>query len=334
MIELESIPRVSVPAALDLAEREYGLTGSLAPLPSERDQNFLLTSPAGRFVLKIANREDTPEFLDFQHGAMRRAAEGLRGCRVQELVPARSGAEIVTVRCADGSRHLVRLMRFIEGEILGGRTTRGAALLESIGECMARLDLALEGYSHPAMHRTLQWDLKHAGLARQHVVRLPPTRRAQVLSLFETWSRIDWRHLPHGVIHGDANDYNLLIESDRLVGLLDFGDIVHSAVVCDLAIALAYSVLHEPDPLHSMTAAVRAYHRTRPLDGAEQGALPALVLARLATSVCYSAFNRSRTPDDAYQVVSEAAVWSLLDALERCPPGELEECVRAACARS
>ena len=68
-----------------------------------------------------------------------------------------------------------------------------------------------------------------------------------------------------------------------------------------------------------MTAAsrvIRAYHRHYPLTEAEQRALFPLVLSRLGMSVCYSAHNRARNPGDAYQVVSEAAAWDLLDKLE------------------
>jgi Ser/Thr protein kinase RdoA (MazF antagonist) len=332
VIDLESIPRCAPEQALELARREYGLCGSASPLPSERDQNFLLQTPGGRFVLKIANLEDSAELLDFQHGAMRRIGLRLRNFRIQELLPARSGADLVTYQSPGGARHLVRLMRWIEGEVLGERVMRSAPLLESIGENMAQVDLALAGYTHPAMGRRLQWDLKLAGQAREHAGRLPAERRARVLAIFEQWESIDWRSLPHAVIHGDANDFNVLVEGERMVGLLDFGDMVHSAVVCDLAIAVAYSVLHQPDPLAAAQAVIGGYHRRRPLESAEQRALPALMLARLGASVCYAALNRARAPHDGYQVVSEAAAWALLDALERCPSGGLERCVAAACA--
>jgi Ser/Thr protein kinase RdoA (MazF antagonist) len=332
VIELDSIPRFVTEEILSLAAREYGLRASATPLPSERDQNFLLSSTAGRFVLKIANCADTAELLDFQHGAMRRIAAGLRGCHVPELIRTRSGAELVAVASVSGARHFVRLMGWLEGEVLGERQGRSAALLQSIGEGIAQVDLALGDYTHPAMRRSLQWDLKLAGDAREHVPRLPAARRARVLEIFDVWAAIDWRALPHSVIHGDANDHNILIAGERMVGLLDFGDMVHSATVCDLAIALAYSVLHEPDPLTALQAVIRGYHRERPLAAQEQRALPALLLARLGASVCYSAFNRARNPRDAYQVVSEAAVWALLDALERYSLAELERAVAAACA--
>ena len=115
-------------------------------------------------------------------------------------------------------------------------------------------------------------------------------------------------------------------------GLLDFGDLVHSATVCDLGIALAYTMLHEQDPLSAAAAVIGAYHRINPLTVREQRALFPLVLSRLAASVCYAAHNRARSPHDAYQVVTESAAWALLDALERLAPGAARAMVRGACA--
>ena len=135
---------------------------------------------------------------------------------------------------------------------------------------------------------------------------LPEARRGHVEALFSQWGGIDWTALRHSVIHGDANDYNVIVGAGRMVGLLDFGDMVYSATVCDLAIALAYTMLGEAEPLRVAAQVIRAYQDRCPLNEAEQQALFPLVLSRLAMSVCYSAHNRARNPDDPYQVVSEA----------------------------
>ena len=84
------------------------------------------------------------------------------------------------------------------------------------------------------------------------------------------------------MIHGDANDYNVIVGAGRMVGLLDFGDMVHSATVCDLAVALAYTMLGEAEPLRVAAQVIRAYQDRYPLNEAEQQALFPLVLSRLA----------------------------------------------------
>jgi Ser/Thr protein kinase RdoA (MazF antagonist) len=330
-ISPESIPRFTMSDALEAAFARYGLSGSAAPLPSERDQNFLIVDPRrGKFVLKIANRDDSAELLDFQHEGMRRVAARGCGILVPRIVSSLAGADIETLTSRAGAEHCTRVLTWIDGNVLAAQTPRGEALLESIGAAMAQVDLALAEFAHPAMGRVLQWDLRHAGIARVHAALLPETWRARAQAAFARWERLDWPSLRHGVIHGDANDHNVLAERDRMTGLLDFGDMVHSAIVCDLAIALAYAMLDEADPLAAAGAVIRGYHGRNPLTVAEQLALDTLVRARLAASLCYSAHNKLRT-DDPYQVVSEAGVRALFERLDAYPSGAAEETVRTAC---
>ncbi len=333
-ISLESIPSFSPAQALAAANLNYGLTGTVSSLPSERDQNFLITDAHGaKFVLKIANVNDSPELLDFQNRAMRLVGKSLMDCRVQRVVRSPHGLDITSIdHAGSGARHCVRLLTWIDGGVLADGGPRAAGLFDSIGACMARLDAALRDYSHPAMHRSLQWDLKRAGMARKYVGLLPRDRRGHVERVFAQWERIDWTSLRHSVIHGDANDHNLIVAAGRMVGVLDFGDMVHTATVCDLAIALAYCMLGEEEPLFVAGRVVRAYHRHLALTEAEKEVLFPLILARLAMSVCYSAHNRQRNPDDPYQVVSESAAWALLARLESCPANSALALIRAACA--
>ncbi|MEP6883676.1 MAG: phosphotransferase [Gammaproteobacteria bacterium] len=365
-IPLESIPSLTAAEALEIAKKEYGIEGAISALPSERDQNFLISRTArmsdaavmsgvagmsgtadtvgavratgahatgSKFVLKIANLHDTPQLLDFQNQAMRRVRENVGDCRVPRVERTLAGLEIGRVRNArTNTDHCVRLLDWIEGEVLANSAERGAALLASIGAGMAAIDAALYSYSHPDMGRVLQWDLRRADMALENAELLPNDKRAHVERLFSLWERIDWTGLRHSVIHGDANDYNIIVSEGHMVGLLDFGDMVYTATVCDLAIALAYVMLGEQEPLPVAAQVIRAYQRCYPLTVAEQLALYPLVLSRLAMSVCYSAHNRARNPDDPYQVVTEAAAWQLLDRLAAVPTKEVLELTRTACA--
>jgi Ser/Thr protein kinase RdoA (MazF antagonist) len=331
-ISPDSIPRFSASEALEAASAQYGLSGGAEPLPSERDQNFLITDPRrGKFVLKLANRQDSAELLDFQHEGMRRVLARGCGIEVPRIVPSLAGADIETLTSRAGTVHQLRVLTWVEGCVLAELTPRGAALLESVGAAMAQVDLALAEFAHPAMDRVLQWDLRHAGIARAHAPLLPETWRKRVDAAFVRWEQIDWTRLRTGVIHGDANDHNVLAERDGMTGLLDFGDMVYSAIVCELAIALAYAMLGERDPLVAAGAVIRGYHRHNPLTVAEQLALEALLRVRLASSLCYAAHNKMRDPEDPYQVVSEAGVRALFERLDAYPCGAAEQTVREAC---
>lgn len=324
-VSLESIPTFRECEALAAAQRHYGIVGRTAPLPSERDQNFLITGArGGKFVLKIANAQDAPDLLCFQNQAMRRVAAAVPDCRVQQVMTSRQGSDVVHLRNPrTGTDHCVRVLTWIDGQVLAQAAARTPALFKSIGAAMAKVAAALQGYAHPAMNRVLQWDLRRAGMAREHAALLTPDRRARVERHFLRWQAIDWTVLRHGVIHGDANDHNVIVDGGRMTGLLDFGDMVYTATVCDLAITLAYAMLDEKEPLSVAAHVIQSYQRHYPLTAAEQQELFALILTRLSMSVCYSAHNRARNPSDPYQVVTEAAAWNLLDVLERSPVQEL-----------
>ena len=334
-ISLQSIPGFTAAEALAVAEREFGVVGRISPLPSERDQNFLITDADGKkFVLKIANLHDTPELLDFQNQAMRHVENEVADCcRVQRALLSQQGRDLEIIhRAGAGTHHCLRLLTWIEGEVLATCNSRGPILFESIGANMAKIDAALWGFAHPAMRRVLQWDLRHAGMARTHAALLPRAGRGRVERLFLQWEGIDWASLRYSVVHGDANDHNVIVDAGRMVGLLDFGDMVYTATICDLAIALAYAMQGEKEPLAVAAQIIRAYQRCYPLTEAEQQALFPLILSRLCMSVCYAAHNRERNPDDPYQVVSEAAAWDLLGSLELWPAPDALAVIRAACA--
>ncbi len=315
---VQRAPRFSIRDASRLAADRFGVRGEVVPLPSERDQNFRV----GDYVLKIANAGESREVLEMQNAALAH----LSSAGVDLDWPRATGDMLQL----DG--YFVRLLTWIEGECLARVQPHGSGLLASLGSALARTDKALASFDHPASHRTLYWDLKQAPLARRHLALLPPARRTLVEPLFDAWDRVPWEGLRHGIIYGDANDYNVLVRNGRVAALLDFGDMVHSATVCDLAIALAYVMLGKSDPVAAAAHVVAAYHSELPLSDAELDALEPLVGARLAMSVCYAAYQHSQAPENEYLNISNAPAWELLKNLAELPKEWPTEVFRHVCA--
>src|SRR5579872_7403713 len=162
---VHSAPRLSAHEAVRLARELYGIEAAAEPLPSERDQNFLLCDRAGaRFVLKIANAREERRMLDLQNRALAFLAEQDTGLEWPRLLPSTSGAEI-----AQQEGHMVRLLTWVEGRCLALVQPHRPPLLASIGQTLAKVDNALDGFSHPAAHRDFYWDLRCASIARQHL---------------------------------------------------------------------------------------------------------------------------------------------------------------------
>ena len=167
------------------------------------------------------------------------------------MIPSRSALDITPVAGEDGAAYFVRLLSWVDGVCLAQVQPQQAQLLTSLGESLAHLDGAMADFSHPAAHRELQWDLRHAGTARPYADYLPDQRQALLEPFWDAWAAIDWNRLPASVIYNDANDYNVLVDpaGSRVVAFLDLGDVVHSATVGNLAIALAYAMLGKQDPI-------------------------------------------------------------------------------------
>ena len=222
------------------------------------------------FVLKIANSEETSAILEMQNEAISRLRTAAAGLVWPRLIASRQGEEI-TKR----GGNFVRLLTWIDGVCLAEVQPHSAALLASLGRALASMDAALAGFDHPAAHREFHWDIRRADLARQHLCLLSPAQRALVEPVFEAWERLDWSRLPSSVIHGDANDYNVLVDAAgaRVVSVLDFGDMVYSATAANLAVALAYIMLGKQDPIAAAAQVAAGYQAVRPLSEPEIDAL-------------------------------------------------------------
>ena len=167
------------------------------------------------------------------------------------IVLTKKGEDIATIKDENGRAHFVRLLTWLDGVCFAEAKPHGRKLLSSLGRALAQMDAALAEFSHPAAHRSFYWDVRSAGTARQFVGLLPDSRRDLVERFLSEWEKIDWNRLRFSVIHNDANDYNVLVSEaqQRVITILDYGDVVYTATVCELAVALAYVMLDQRDPI-------------------------------------------------------------------------------------
>jgi 4-aminobutyrate aminotransferase-like enzyme len=144
--------------------------------------------------------------------------------------------------------------------------------------------------------------------------------------------------LERGAIHGDLNDHNILVDRDgplqhRVSGVVDLGDMVHSWVIADLAIAMAYVIAESDDPLQDAAAMVRGYDEIRPLHDHELAVLFPLALMRLCASATIAARAMRERPGNEYLGVTQTAIARTLPALSRIPASLAEVVLREACSR-
>ncbi|WP_447977996.1 aminotransferase class III-fold pyridoxal phosphate-dependent enzyme [Candidatus Nitrospira bockiana] len=338
---IPSVPVFSVDDAHTFARDLFGVSAVARPLPSERDQNFLLETKAGpEFVLKIANGAELREVLEAQNAALAHLAVTAPALACPRPCPSLSGQTILSVRGAHGATHFVRLLSYVPGHLLVETAPHPPELLQSLGSFFGRLDQALSSFAHPALRRDLLWDLaRAAATVAEHLASIPdPSRRTLIQRFLDRFREQVVPALPTlrtSVIHNDGNDYNVLVTGieggGRVTGVVDFGDLIESCTVFEPAICAAYAILGKTDPVFSAAQVIAGYHAASPLLEDELAWLYDLIALRLCTSVTLSAFRKDRVPDNRYLTVSEAPAWAALDRLAGVSPRFFHYAMRDAC---
>ncbi|PTT71585.1 hypothetical protein DBR26_07295, partial [Pseudomonas sp. HMWF007] len=148
-------PQVSQEQARQWLADHYGLSGTLHPLGSQQDLNFRVDSARGRFVLKICRGDYALVELQAQHAGLNYLAAH-SAVNVPRVIAANDGQDLLTLEAGGEAVH-VRLLDYIEGQPLTHLDHLGQDVVAGFGRLCGEMDLALAGFDHPGLARTLQW---------------------------------------------------------------------------------------------------------------------------------------------------------------------------------
>ncbi|HNP06563.1 MAG TPA: aminotransferase class III-fold pyridoxal phosphate-dependent enzyme [Cyclobacteriaceae bacterium] len=322
-----------------LITRIYHLSGDIKELPGEIDLNYQLTTPDKRkYTFKIANPHEKLDILKFQNAMMLHLIAKNLGLDIPKVIYSKNKELITTIKDKKGKERLVRLLTWVEGRPFATVSPHSEQLLYRLGNLCAKLSLALKDFDHPAAHRFIKWDLAQVEWVKPHLDGFNGGKNALVhyyFGLYESIVKPIKGSLPKSVIYNDANDYNVLVGFDKanpnVPGVIDFGDAVYSHTINELAIALAYALMHKPDPLQAAYHIVQGYHNTFPLQDSELKVLFTLITIRLLISVVCSHQNLKENPDNTYLQISDEAAWTLMEKLRNISPAFAYYTFRHAC---
>ncbi|MEO9805175.1 MAG: aminotransferase class III-fold pyridoxal phosphate-dependent enzyme [Reichenbachiella sp.] len=230
-------------------------------------------------------------------------------------VPFTNGG-FIEVLDLDGKPTICRMLSFIEGDFLGD-TKSSEELLKSLGTFLARLDIQLQDFNHYTLRaRQWEWDLQYLHLNKKYLNDIPDEHERSIVNYFiQQFEENVTPILPElrkQVIYNDANEWNILTKNGKVSGLIDFGDLAHSPLINELAVAIVYASYEEEAPMESALVVLKAYHEVLPLMEEEIRVLYYLIAAQLCISVCNSAHARKTDPDNQYATSSEKQAWSML----------------------
>lgn len=211
---------------------------------------------------------------------------------------------------------IFRLLTFVTGEFLGN-LSRNKTLAFQLGVFLAEMDeKTISKYDAPTMAKQIQWDLRYLYKNEQYIEYiLNPKDRSLVEYFFLQFKE---QVLPHqeklglGIIHNDANEWNILTKNNSISGIIDFGDMCFTWTINQLAVAITYYMMDQESPLEYAIELIKGYHSFRPLKVLELDILYYLIAGRLCISVCNSAFAKTQNPNSQYITISEKPAWNLL----------------------
>jgi Ser/Thr protein kinase RdoA (MazF antagonist) len=309
--------------AARIARDRFGIFGTPSELPGYEDVNTRIDSFAGAsWVLKVSPSTSDLSTVRLAEEAMAAVDSSAFAC--PRALPTKDGELYATL--PDGS--IARLHTWADGVSYADRGHPQAAAI-SIGRTAGEIVESLSTISTDTARSDTRWDLRycvdtieslsyHVGATAQ---------RSMIGAVIDRISTVPIDDLPVQVIHGDLNTSNLLLEDDTVVGVIDFGDARSTIRVAELAIACAYAMLHQDDPIAAASQVCMGYREFSEPSGIEATHLFDLILGRLATSVCVAASLPGTNPHHRDTV---DATWDLLARLVAADMTAMSDELRAA----
>lgn len=228
-----------MPQKIDLSEQDVTeilsfwsfLDTSTLQLTNRGTSNttYFANAPAGKFFLKLYGDSTTTAQIQYEHSLLTYLQQANLSFAVPTPIPALSGETLVHVN-RNGSLLRMALIPLIPGQLADRQNLRHA---NAAGRTLGELHRALAGFDPEGQLAQLPFwgDLNHI-----HPLVPDPLEVPQSLALaLEQQARLVkiltevleampdlYKTLPVQTIHADYLSFNILLEENRVVGVLDF----------------------------------------------------------------------------------------------------------------
>jgi len=299
-----------------LIQHEFGFQEiKIKKLDGYDNANYLIKTAIDKFIFKTYSFDN--ELLDLVNAENETLLflQKTDNEKYPKPIPFLDGSYIKTLTLA-GEKKICRMLTFLDGDFIGDiEPTKN--VFKSLGTFIAKTDLKLQAHTNYTINaRQWEWDIQYFDLNKKYIDDIPNSKDRNTVRYFfqqfEENVRPLLADLRKQVIHNDANEWNVLTKNGEVSSIIDFGDLAHSPLINELAIAITYACYDKENPLEWASIILKAYHKELPLEEKEISILYYLIAARLTVSVCNSAHSRIINPDNTYASVSEKSAWKML----------------------
>ena len=308
--------------ALDLAKgwMQLDQNSIVTPLVSERDRNFLISSNQEKAILKISNHKEERGVLEFQTEALLHLQKttSLNLPRAKKNID----GEYLVTKNVGGEDCFVRMINYLEGipldDIRAGIIDPKTLHL-SMGIFLAKLGNGLEGFSHPNQNHPLLWDVGKTESLFDVLGSIQDEQKRKMAELALLFYQNNTKELlseqRKQIIHNDMNPDNVLVSKENpssVVGMIDFGDMLHAPLINDLAVACAYETIRVKSLYSGSKDLLLGYHSENNLLESEATLLPMLTYNRIAMSLIISEWRASKHPENKEYILGNIDhTWSI-----------------------
>jgi len=295
----------SNPSDIEALVRErYGIDGRADRLTGERDENFRLRTGNGAgYVLKVSPPGESELLTDLPVAVLLHLERTATAIPVPRVIRTLDGETRSKVVDSQGTVRTASLCTYIPGKLLSAASSRTTTQRRACGTMLARLAKALSTFEHEACQRTIPWDLRQVPALASLIPSVPNLPDVEFLRQFvvEFTARISPRlvNLRSQFVHNDFNARNILIDPEdesRIVGIIDFGDAVHTALIADVAVGVMGQLATPESADEAILEFVDAYRALQPLLAEEMDLLNWLIAGRIAQNVVITAWHRASNP--------------------------------------
>ena len=257
------------------------------------NSNYLVDTTGGRFILTLYEKRVDAADLPFFMALLDRLAD--QGLPVPRAIRDRNGAQIQQVAGRPAC-----LIEFLPGVSVSHPT---AAQARATGAALAQMHAALAGFTleRPNALGPAGWHAlaKRCGAELDQISSGLRQRVADELA----WLDRNWPSaLPRSVVHADLFPDNVLMQGDRVTGMIDFYFACSDVRAWDVAVThSAWCFESDGTGFHGELGAalIAGYDETFGLSAEERAAFPALARGSCLRFLLTRAWDWLNTPADA-----------------------------------